>query len=346
MRTLATMVLGALATLAFWVFFALHGAVSYVTDADAVTGTARKSDLHGMVLQAADLALAQEVDAASARNEDEGAQPDARDAAYRELVLAQARQVIAEALTQEWLYGAFAAGYGDVIAILEGGDSTRVKSIDLRQQKAGLGAGLATVAERVEEQCDRFHAAEDCKDPASRRRTMEPLRTAIARTMEQIADDTDIARVMGRADKDWLQADSRTLERARQALDLSRIACYVAAGALLALLFVIALIHAPPLSRALLAIGAVLAVASASYLAAVHIAGNVPQDLLAEQRVHERMATGVRDDAVGSLATRGAETLVLAAIDDALHASDRTVMAILIASLGATIGAAVLRSRR
>jgi hypothetical protein len=342
MRTVATIVLGALATIAFWVFFALNGAVSYVTDAAAVTGTARDSDLHGLVLKAADLALAEEVRAASGND----AQQSARDIAYRELVLAQARQVFAEVLTQEWLYGAFAAAYGDVIAILEGGDSTGVTSIDLRQQKARLGAGLDSVAERMEEQCETFHAAEDCKDPASRRRTMEPLRAAIASTVEQIADDTDIARVITRAGKNWLRADSHKLKRARQALELSRVVRYVAAAVLLALLLVIALIHAPPLSRALVVIGAVLVMASASYLIAVHIAGGMPEKILAEQRVRERMATDVRDDAVGSLATRGAETLALAAIDDAAHASDRVVIAILIASLGATIGAAVLRSRR
>jgi hypothetical protein len=342
MRTVATIVLGALATIAFWVFFALNGAVSYVTDAAAVTSTARKSDLHGMVLKAANLALAEEVRAAQGNDARQGA----GDMAYRELVLAQARQVFAETFTQEWLYGAFAAAYGDVIAILEGGDSTAVKPIDLRQQKAQLGAGLVAIAERMEEQCERFHGAESCKDPASRRRAMEPLRAAIAGTMAQVADDTDIARVTNKAGKNWLQTDSPALKRARQALKLSRIARYVAAAVLLALLLVIALIHAPPLSRALLVMAAVLAIASASYLIAVHIAGSVPEKILAEQRVRERMATGVRDDAVGSLATQGAETLALAAIDDAVHASDRVVIAILIASLGATIGAAVVRSRR
>jgi hypothetical protein len=344
MRTVATIVLGALATAAFWVFFALHGAVSYVTDAAAVTGTARGSDLHGMVLKTADLALAEEVRAAS--GQDQGAPEDARDMAYRELVLAQARQVFAEVLTEEWLYGAFAAAYGDVIAIIEGGDSAGVSRIDLRPQKARLGTGLDSIAERMEEQCDRFHAAEDCKDAASRRRTMEPLRAALAGTVAQIADDTDLARVMSRAGKDWLQADSQALARARRALELSRIARYVAAAVVIALLLVIALIHAPPLSRALVVIGAVLAIASASYLIAAHIAGSVPEKILAEERVRERMATNVRDDAVGSLATRGAETLALAALDDAVHASDRMVIAILVASLGAAIGAAVLRARR
>jgi uncharacterized membrane protein YecN with MAPEG domain len=339
MRTVATILLGALATIAFWIFFGLSGVASYVTDASAVTGTARDHDLHGWVLRAADEALAEEMRTA--------VQPDTRpqDTAYRALVLSHTRQAFARAFTQEWLYHAFAAAYGDIIAILEGDDSTRTTGIDLGPQKAQLEASLSAIGEHIEAQCDQLFGPERCTDQASRRRAVQPLRLAMASTVVQIPDHVDIVQVITRAHKNWLQPDSPKLQRARQVLELSRMARYVAAAILLVLLLVLALLHAP-LTRAIVVVGAVLVIASASYLIGVRIADSVPERVLSERRVRERMSTEVREDAVGDLAAKGAETLVLAALDDAVHASDATVLAVLIASLGATTGAAILRRRR
>lgn len=339
MRTLATIFLGALATIAFWVFFGLTGVVSYVTDPGAVTGTARDRDLHGWVLRAADAALAEEMGAI----EQQDARP--QDTAYRALVLGHVRQAFARAFTQEWLYDAFAAAYGDIVAILEGGDGSRATSIDLRPQKAQLQASLAAIGEHIEAQCDQLFGPEHCTDQASRRRAVQPLRVAMASTVVQIPDHIDIAQVIAKSRESWLQPGSPELERARQVLELSRTVRHVAAAVLLVLLLMLALLHAPP-ARAVVVVGTVLVVASASYLIGVHIADSVPERMLSEQRVRERVATDVRDDTVGNLAAQGAETLVLAAIDDAVHASDATVLAILIASLGAATGAAFLRRRR
>jgi hypothetical protein len=342
MRAFATVLLSIVTALGLWLFWALNGALTYATDPAAVAATAERSDVHGAVLQAAELFFADELGAA------------ALPAKAREVLRIQARPVLRDAIPPGWFYDGFATAYGDVLAVIAerptgledrpaGSVDPVVTEIDLRDNKARLKTGLLDIGDNVD--CPRLFGDGACRDERSRRRARLAYHAAVAGVMTRLPDAIHVEKIVRKAGKTWLHPDSPKLRMVRRAMGLAQIARYAGLASLLVLLALLALLNRPFL-RVLATLGSVLAVSAALYFVGVRAADELPAYIIERTHARERLGLESRDSAVGPVAAQSAERLARSAAHDAMHASDSLVIATFVLGAGALVFSLVAGNRR
>lgn len=343
MRTIATILLALIFAPALWTALATHSLLSYAGDPTAVTGSARDSDLHGLAVSAGETIVVEELHQTGVAN-----------AELETLVRRETRAVVGRALDPEWLYSSFAALYGDALAIaLErpaaNGDSsppTALTTIEFGERKKQLGDGLGAIADTIEEECGRIFGEAPCRDPDARRAAKKAHRAAVSRALSSLPDRFSLADLLARAGRDWLDPDSRQRRDARRAVGTMNIARLVAAGLCVVCLLLIAVVNLSSLSRLLRALGAVLVVSAAIYLAANQVADAQVEKLIIESSLEEQAAVTPRDDPVGELARQAGETVTIAIARDGLHHGDSIALAIAAIGACALLGGLLGRDRR
>ena len=323
MRSFATVLLALICAPALWAMLATHSVLSYTGDPEAVTASARASDLHGFAVRAGEMTVVEEMRQSAVDNPE-----------LEALVRAETRAVVRRTLDPEWLYSSFAALYGDALAVVldrQSGDPGG-RSIDFRDRKKKLADGLIAIGDTIERECERIFGDRACRDPDARRTAGRAHRAAVSRAIATLPDRFSLGDLLARTGKDWRDPDSRTrrdIRRAVGAMNMIR----VAAAAVLALgLLLIAVINLASLSRLFVALGVVLALSGAVYLAAAHGADAAVEKLIIESRLEEQAAVTPRDDPVGELARQAGATVTVTIARDALHHADGIAMAI--AALG------------
>jgi hypothetical protein len=257
MRVVGTIVVGFLFAVAFAAFFLFQSVSGYPTSTEDVVETLRAGDVRTAALDTLEDVVRREV-----RN-----QP--ADPVFAEFVLSQARTVIEQAITEEWFYDTIAQAHRGLIDFLErGADSVR---IDLSGIKERLRDTLWELGRHGVEMCDAVGGGRECCDAA------RDLQRTLRRYRGQV--DDALARVPDQVNLTWLltlggvrpgEVERATeVQRIRELLATLGTVRWIGLGALLLLFGLVVLINIGSLPRVLAAAGAVLCVASASYLVAV-----------------------------------------------------------------------------
>ena len=338
MRGFATFIIGAVCVIALWAGLAMHSVLSYIGSSEAVTETARSSDLHGLALQAGEAALIEEMR--------KGRKTSPK---LEALVARGARTVLSEVLDEDWFYRSFRAGYGDVAVILQtstpGSKPHRDAAVDLRDKKQELEGGLVAIAGKVEAQCVRLLGENACKGTAARRKAKADYRAAVSRSLAGIPDVLTLRDVLERAGKDWMEPDSQTRTQARQIVGIMNIVRVAALGvAFMGLLLFIAINYAP-LSRLLAVVGIVFVLASGPYLIATYASDYVVEHFVAEVSLEDRANLKARDDRVGEVALQAATTFAMHATRDIFHHADSIALGLFMAGAGMLVLAVILGRR-
>lgn len=335
MRVLFTLILGLLATVAFCAFFGLHSVLSYVNSPEAVTETAQQQSLHELVLKAADAILESEF----------RPPPGPRSEELRAFVRKEAHEVFRKVLSNAWFYEALTLSYTVILAILHDREERQV--IELADKKARLLRELDGVAEQVGVHCRKLIDDPICDDEEGRRQAIAPVRRAIEDAIAQIPDRLHVQELAESAGQRKLRSDSPEMKKARAGhgkVDQVRSGALVG---LIVLLLLIALINRP-FPRVLISVGAVLAVASVTYLVAVTVAEDATQQAIAESMA-ERATSRIpaQGESVRGIAKRGTEQLVLGAAHDSIHHADGPVLALsMLGVLGFVAGIVLTRRRK
>ncbi|MCG8423840.1 MAG: hypothetical protein MJE77_38580 [Proteobacteria bacterium] len=332
MRVVATIFAGILCIAGFLASLFVHSILSYATDADAVTDTARTSDLHGMAVRAGQEALAVEMRKSAKYSRD-----------VEEFALGEAGAVLREVVDATWFYASFARGYREVIAVLSDTNGP-ADPIDLSTRRQRLQDGFLRIADKMEKQCSRLFGRRACRDSRAGKQTRADYEAAVARALANIPDSLDLARETAHAGKDWLDANSPAQVEVRRVVDILEMTRVAALGLLAIGLLLVVVVNSAPTSQLLLAVGAVISLSAVAYLVAVNIGDTVITDRVFEERLEQRAGLTPRDDPVGDLAVRAAETMTVNAIRDAIHKCDDLALGILMAGIAA-IGLGVFAGR-
>ena len=284
MRILGTVVFGFLFLVAFGSFFLFQSVTGYPADTEAVVGTLRAADVRTATLDVLESKIREEV------------QKDAEDPIFAEYILSQSRQVIDEVITDEWFYDSIGQAHRGLVDFLESG-TDRVR-IDLTQTKERLRTLLWEAGRHGVEMCDAVGAGRACYDRArDLQRTLRAYRRQVDQAMAQVPDTANLTWLltMGGAEPGAVE-NSSDLAEVREGLDKLAKARWYGFGGLVVLLGLIVLINKRSLPRMMVNVGAVLAISSAIYLAAVSALGGLLGDAMEEQLANARAEAAARGE--------------------------------------------------